>query len=366
MHKVILPLERISKNKFLIIRLGAIGDLIHCLPVADFLRENFEDAQIDWVVDEKCAQLIENNPLIDNCYTVPLARWKNNWLSFRTIREICIFNKKLREQKYDWAFDLHGMFKSLVIFAFCGAKKRVGYKDYREFAPLGANILIEPKSKRPHRNYHIMDRNLDLAAEALGLNKRTASLLLPKATRETVKKIDEFLIECNKRKPTYVFAPATTWVNKHWDVNEWRKLYELSKNEANIIFSGVKKDLKLIEEIIADAPDSAIITAGKTNLEEYIEVLRRADVVVSPDSSASHLAFGLQCERERPAIVTLFCATSKHTYGPRGEKSIAFPQNEPECEPCFKRKCRKSGIEHNFCTRQTTAKEVYDAIKKLI
>ncbi len=360
-------MKETPRNKFLIIRLGAIGDLVHSLPVAGFLRDNFEDAQIDWVVDEKCAQLIENNPIINNCYTVPLGRWKKNWLSPRTISEICAFNKKLREENYDWAFDLHGMFKSLVIFAFCGAKKRVGYADYREFAPLGANVLIKPKSKRPHKNYHVMDRNLDLPVEALGLNKRKISIILPRASRETVRKIDGLLENCDNRKPNYVFAPATTWKNKHWAIGEWKKLYEMTKNEANIIFSGVKKDLDLIEEIIDGAPsENTIITAGETNLEEYIEVLRRADVVVSPDSSASHLAFALQCERERPAIITLFCATSKYTYGPKGEKSVAFPLEEPFCEPCFKRKCKLHGVKHETCTRQTSAQEVYEQIKKLI
>ena len=358
-------MTEISRNKFLIIRLGAIGDLVHSLPVAGFLRDNFEDSQIDWVVDEKCAQLIENNPLINNCLTIPLGRWKRNWLLLRTIREICAFNKLLREEHYDWAFDLHGMFKSLVIFAFCGAKKRVGYSDYREFAPLGANVLIKPKSKRPHVNYHVMDRNLDLPAEALGLNKRRISIILPRASRETVKKIDELLAMRDIKKPVYVFAPATTWKNKHWDVEEWKKLYEMTKNEANIVFSGVKKDLGLIEKIVC-GDENAIITAGETNLEEYIEVLRRADIVVSPDSSASHLAFALQCERERPAIVTLFCATSKHTYGPRGEKSTAFPLGEPVCAPCFKRRCKLRGEKHQVCTRQTSAREVYAAIKKLI
>ena len=364
---MIVHMKEKLKNKFLIIRLGAIGDLVHCLPVAGFLRDHFEDAQIDWVVDEKCAQLIENNPIIDNCYSVPLGRWKKNWLSPRTIKEICTFNKMLKKQCYDWAFDLHGMFKSLVIFAFCGAKKRVGYSDYRELAPLGANILIKPKSKRPHANYHVIDRNLDLPAEALGLNKRKISIILPRASRETVKAIDTLLENRNERKPTYIFAPATTWKNKHWDVKQWQKLYEMSKNEANIIFSGVKKDLSLIEEIIGDKQsENTIITAGETNLEEYIEVLRRADVVVSPDSSASHLAFALQCEREKPAIITLFCATSKHTYGPKGEKSVAFPLKEPICTPCFKRKCKLCGEKYQACTKQTSAQEVYEQIKTLI
>lgn len=354
-----------NREKFLIIRLGAIGDIVHCLPVADFLKNNFPNCQIDWVVDEKYEQLLNNNPLIDNCYSVPLSKWKKSWLKLSTIKEISNFNKILQKERYSWAFDLHGMFKSLVIFAFCGAKKRAGYSDYREFAPLGANVLVKPKSKRPHTNYHIIQRNLDLISGSGLLTssiEKKVDARLPKATPECVEKIDELLIHLDKSKPTYVFAPATTWVNKHWNIGEWQKLYELTKKEANIVFSGTQKDLSLIYAITKKCR-LATVLAGKTNLEDYIEILRRADIVVSPDSSASHLAFALQCENRKPNIITIFCATSKNTFAPLGEENVAFPSQNPVCTPCFKRKCK---FKHQNCTSQTTAKEVYAAIKNAI
>lgn len=354
-----------KREKFLIIRLGAIGDIVHCLPVANFLRENFEGAQIDWVVDEKCAQLLENNPLVDNVYKVPLSKWKLNWFSKENIKEIFAFNKNLQKQKYTWAFDLHGMFKSLVIFAFCGAKKRVSYRDYREFATLGANVLVKPKSKRPHSNYHIMQRNLDLVLNSgLLKNKVEAkiSLKLPPITIGAAEKISNLLINTDVNKPIVVFAPATTWVNKHWNVLEWQKLFNMAKGEVNVVFTGTEADLGLIYEITQN-DIRATILAGKTNLEEYIEVLRRADAVISPDSSASHLAFGLQCENKKPKIITIFTATSKHTYAPIGEGNIAFPLNEPACSPCFKRKCPKN---HQMCTGAIEANEVFEKLNSLL
>ena len=106
------------------------------------------------------------------------------------------------------------------------------------------------------------------------------------------------------------------------------------------------KDLKLINTII--------------NCEEYVEVLRRADLILSPDSGASHLGFGV-IKNGKPKIFTLFFATSKNVYTPLGEGNLGFPLKEPACAPCHKRKCKKGTME---CTKYIKAEDVYSEIKK--
>ncbi len=346
------------KKKFLIIRLSALGDIVHCLPVAYALRQKYPDAQIDWVVGDKSSSIILNNPLIDNVYVANLSKWKKNWLSISTIKDICTLNKKLQKEKYDYSIDLHGMFKSLIIQMFSGAKNRVGYKDYREFSTLGSNILVEPKSKRPHRNYHVVKRNLDLLEEASILTKEELNSIEPRAvlpnpSDETKHVIDNYLSDIDKSKKTVAFAPATTWKNKHWAEDNWKKLYLELKDKVNIIFTGTKDDIDLIKRI-TDNDEKAFILAGKTNLNEYIELLGRVDLTVSPDSSAAHFSWA-----QGVKTITLFCATSKHTFAPIG--GIAFPSGEEICKPCHKRKCKNP-----ICTSQTGPQEVLDAIKTVL
>lgn len=348
------------KEKFLIIRLSALGDMVHCLPVASALRKKYPNCQIDWVVGDNSSSLILNNPLIDNVYIANLSKWKKNWFAFSTIKEICALNKELKKQNYDYSLDLHGMFKSLVIQKFCGAKKRVGYKDYREFATLGSNVLVEPKSKRPHRNYHVIKRNLDLLEGASLLTKEeldnlVPSAVLPEASKETKYIVGSYLSDIDKNKKTIVLAPATTWVNKHWAVENWIELYEKLKNDYNIVFSGIKKDIELINQI-TKGDEKAYILAGKTNLNEYIELLRRADLVISPDSSAAHFAWAVGVK-----TITIFCATSPKTFAPIG--GISFPKNEPVCTPCHKRKCKNKNM---MCTFQTKSEEVYKEVVNLL
>jgi ADP-heptose:LPS heptosyltransferase len=321
--------------------------------MAQVLRDNFEDAKIDWVVGDGCEELTRGNPLIDNCYSVPLSKWKKNWLSWSTIKEIYALNKTLCANSYDVAFDAHGMFKSAVITAFCGAKKRVGYKDYREGATFAANVLLNPRSVRPHKNYHVIKRHLDMVEDVLNVTTNTPRAQLPPAKKEDVEFIDNALKHI--KGDIIVFAPATTWENKHWRVENWQQLYELLKNVegAHIVFTGISKDLELIAQITRGC-EKCTILAGKTNMGQYIEVLRRAKAVVSPDSSASHLAFACR-EGDTPKVFTIFCATSKNTFAPPG--GIAFPSGEPVCEPCHKRKCK---FKHQKCTEQTSASEVFE------
>ena len=96
-------------------------------------------------------------------------------------------------------------------------------------------------------------------------------------------------------------------------------------------------------------------------MSEYIEVLRRADLIVSPDSGASHLGFGV-IKEGRPKIFTLFFATSKNVYTPLGEGNLGFPLGKPICIPCHKRKCKKGTME---CTKYIKAEEVFEEIKKI-
>ena len=96
-------------------------------------------------------------------------------------------------------------------------------------------------------------------------------------------------------------------------------------------------------------------------MSEYIEVLRRADLIISPDSGASHLGFAV-IENNKPKIFTLFFATSKNVYTPLGEFNKGFPLSKPICPPCHKRKCKKQTME---CTQYIKAEEVYSAIHEV-
>ena len=351
-----------TERKILIIRLSAIGDIVHSLTIADCLRHFYPNSRIDWVVSDKCKGIVENNPLLDNVYVANVSKWRKNWLFY--IPEIIRFGRMLQKNNYDFAIDAQGLFKSAVITALSGAKTKIGLADGREFSTLVLDKKIEPKERRPFKKHHIIHRNLDiLTGSGLvsedDMKNYQPKAVLPISSRETVEKITELLTNIDKTKPNFVYAPATMWRNKHWAVEEWQKLYNLTKDKANIIFTGVEKDLPLIGNITQGG--NAFILAGKTSMSEYIEVLRRADLIISHDSGASHLGFAV-IENNKPKIFTLFFATSKNVYTPLGEFNKGFPLSKPICPPCHKRKCKKQTME---CTQYIKAEEVYSAIHEV-
>lgn len=350
-----------EEKKFLIVRLSAIGDVVHSLTVADCLRTFYPNSRIDWVVSDKCKGIVENNPLLDNVYVADISKWRKNWLL--NLPEIIKFGKILQKNEYDFAIDVQGLFKSAVITAISGAKEKIGLSDGREFSTLVLTKKVKSKERRPFKNRHIIKRNLDiLEGSGLILKEQIESYLpkaaLPLSSTEVKEKIDKLLKDIDQTKPNFVFAPATMWENKHWDVSEWKKLFNLVKNKANVIFTGVEKDLDLINQITEG--QNSFVLAGKTNMKEYIEVLRRADLIISPDSGASHLGFAV-IENDKPKIFTLFFATSKNVYTPLGKYNIGFPKGGQVCVPCHKRKCKKGTME---CTKFIKAEDVYFEIKQ--
>ena len=175
---------------------------------------------------------------------------------------------------------------------------------------------------------------------------------LPPTGIQAKEKIEKLLSPLNKAKKNVVITPAAAWINRNWDKDYWRVLYNALSASTNIIFAGTEGDLKLIEYIRSGNPNSLVL-AGQTDLEEYMELLKHADIAISTDSYAAQVAWALKV----PHIFTIFCATSKHTYAPLGH--TAFPLGAPICPPCNKKICFKP-----ICTKQTSPKIVFHEIKK--
>ena len=94
-----------SKSRFLIIRLSSIGDIVHALPAVAALGETFPQAQIDWVVERRYAQLLEGNPFLRRVIKLDTLGWRGRLGSAGTIQDIARGLKSLREMNYDAAID---------------------------------------------------------------------------------------------------------------------------------------------------------------------------------------------------------------------------------------------------------------------
>ena len=121
----------------LIVKLSAIGDVIHTLPSLAALRKLYPDAHITWVVEEAAADLVKNHPMLD---AVLISRRKN-WIKSlrqgefsRPLREMRAFLRELRKSPYDLVIDFHGLLKSAVIVLLSGGKRKLGYDSLQELS----------------------------------------------------------------------------------------------------------------------------------------------------------------------------------------------------------------------------------------
>lgn len=350
-------------KKILIIRLTSLGDVIFTIPLACTLKASDEDIKIGWVVAEKGLAVVKNNPCVDNCHFVPLSEWKKRPLSLKTLKEFLQIIKEIRAKKYDIALDCQQMFKSLFLFLFCGAKRRITFKDARELSILGGNEFVKPKADFRDFNYHIVERNLDFARH-LGIEPEKIEFSLPETSEISKDKIDELLKHADKTKPFVVIAPSTTWANKHWDERNWAKLIDAISSKSGIIFTGTPSDEQLIERILDKTRNNLtfINLVGKTNLDELRELFSRVKLVISPDSGSAHLAWATS----KPAVVTIFTCTPSKRFGPYGndEKYFSVAAKLP-CSPCFKKKCKLSK-DKNLCQNSPEADEIINIVNKLL
>ena len=340
-----------DKKKILLVRLSAMGDVIFTIPLANALTDAGYD--VTWLVSEKGYSLVKDNPCVNKVILAPIEKWKKSGKFLKNFLEYISIIKTLRKEKYDIAIDTQLILKSLYWMIFCGAKRRIVAKNYREFSILGGNEIIE--ATRIGYEPHAVKGYLKYA-EYLGIKTDTIKVTLPPVSEETKEKADKLLANIDKSKPLIVVAPATTWKTKHWDKDNWRELLLRLKERVEIVLTGTKND----EELLSYIDNNYINLCGKTNLEELREVLNRADIVISMDSGTTHLAWAVQT----PKIVSIFCSTPESLYAPLGnsDKYISLSA-KGICSPCHKRKCPKKTLE---CTHYPNVDEVYKAVTGLL
>ena len=339
------------KQKLLLVRLSAMGDVIFTIPLANALTD--AGYEVTWLVSEKGYSLVKNNTCVDKVILAPIEKWKKTKNPIKNFLEYISILRTIRAEKFDIAIDTQLILKSLYWMIFCGAKRRIVAKNYREFAILGGNEVMA--STRVGYEPHAVKGYLKYA-QYLGIDVDNIKVTLPETSDNAKSHVTELLNSIDDTKKLVVVAPATTWVTKHWNRDNWRDLLLKLNDDYNIVLTGTENDKELISYI----DNGYINLCGKTNLEELQELLSRADLVISMDSGTTHLAWAVQ----NPKIVSIFCSTPESLYAPLGseDKYISLSAKKI-CPPCHKRKCPKGTDE---CTNYPLVEDVYNAVIRLL
>jgi len=313
-----------GNEKILIVRLTALGDCIHTIPLACALKKAFPNIFIGWAVSEKCKSVIANNPLIDKVHIIPK---KDKKKYFEKIKEI-------REEKYDISIDSQELLKSAFISLLSGAKYRLAHNKSRELSFLFANQKLKP-TPIFDCSKHVISRNIDFA-EFLGIKEPEIDFVLPENKLEDLTYVAELLSNIDNNKKTVVFAPSTTWITKFWAKENWAKLLTELNGKVNIILTGSKADVDYTNDIINLTNNINLINlVGKTNILQLKILFENADIIITPDSGSAHLAAAVK----KPTVIALFGSTSYIRNGAFGDKNINL-SNNLSCQPCYKKVCK--------------------------
>ena len=315
----------------LIVKLSAIGDVIHALPVSYALRQKYPTAHITWVVEPTAYEIVKHNPCVDEVILFQKKAFK----TFKGFREnFKPFYKLLHQRKYDISIDLQGLFKSMAVVLTANAKKKIGYVDMRE----GSN-LISKAIKGPHFNGHIVDRYLD-TVKYLGCD--TDNIIFPlKNTVEEIDYVNNLLMDnkINDNTPFIVFAVGTNWVNKCWSTKNFAILSDLlSEHSIKTVLIGFGKndEQKALEITRQNTSNNIVNLVGKTSLMQTAALIKKAKAVVGGDTGNLHLAAALNI----PAIM-LMGPTDPNRNGPYKQIHNVILAGH-DCDGCWKRTCRKN------------------------
>ena len=338
----------------LIIKLSAIGDVVHTLPLLEVLRSNFAHARIDWLVEEDARQIIENHKDIDQIIVSRRKSWLQRLARVGEVpglvKEIAGFLGELRSKEYDIVIDLQGLFKSGILTGLSRGKRKIGFTGGRE----GSVLFLTERPFRVDYNRHAIDRYLETATY-LDIHKTPWNGGIP-ITEEAKRAVDAFLQDVGlQEKKLIAVNPIAKWETKLWEPGKFSLLADRLAGQLSfsILFTGSGADRPQIDGIISNMKNPAANLAGRTGLKELAYLYSRCRLVVSTDTGPMHIAAAM-----RTPVVAIFGPTAPWRTGPYG-KGNRVVRSGVGCSPCFQKVC-----DHRTCMREITVEKVFKSVKK--
>lgn len=368
----------------LFVRLSYIGDILHATPAARWIKEQYPDAKLHWIVTPSMVELLDGNPYVDEI--IPWERDEyeahSKKLHIPTMwRMWWELKAKLEPYKFDVSVDVQGRLITGLVLLASGAPIRLGLGGTKELNWLFTNYKSKPSTDHVIKRYVEVAQLLkEAVAKQADLDTplKTADNLLEPETLNNVsakkmyhmdfhvpsklhtwseeqwKTIDNHtsLNRGEVEKPLRVgLVLGTSWVTKEWPQEKWYSLIKSLQYRANFVCLGGPKESTqykpLMDSLAAEGIDQIMLNMlGKTTLQEVGALIESCDVVVTADTGSLHIALALN----KP-VVALFGPTDPKLWGPLTGTFKVLVNDELDCLGCRKRRCPKpdqycmSGIE---------------------
>lgn len=342
----------------LIVRLGALGDIVHAVPAAAAVRAAYPDARIDWLVDAKHRGMVDLVTCVDRSVTLErptLAGWAE---VVRTMRQV----------RYDWAVDFQGLLKSAVLARASGAAHVAGFSIwhlreksarpfYTETPPSQADPLRrgppsqEDLLRRGKQEQHVIRKNLGLL-RTLGIDDDRVTFPLARAESPSLESIRATL---GGDEPFALINPGAAWPNKRWPPERYGQvaafLRDVRQLPSFVLWGPGEEGLA---QAVVEASDRAARLCPATSLPDILALCRAAALMVSGDTGPLHIATAAGTP-----TVSVFGPTDPERNGPWAENDLTVSRFA-SCQCHYRRRCHESA----WCLAGIPASEVTAAVQQ--
>ncbi len=317
-------------QKFLIIRLSSLGDILHVLPAFRCLRKSFPEGQIDWLVDKRMQSLVSAIAGINQVFVIELNELRKAPLDHHAWRELGNLLRSLRAQQYDSCIDFQGLLKTAALSRLSGARERVGFgKDLVREWP--AHWFYHRTLGKPTQPLHVAELNRRLAVAA-GADEFRQESEIDIVVRDA--DVVNNLLREHRLHEFVVLNPGGGWPTKTWKSARYGVLAGRIQTELGlpvVVTTGPGEE-RLYEEIAQHCSDPKPYHFRLSFLL-LIPLLQSARLFVGGDTGPFHLA----CAVDTP-VVGIFGPTSPIRNGPWKEGEEAVFHKLP-CSFCYGRTC---------------------------
>jgi heptosyltransferase I len=281
--------------KIAIVKLSALGDIVHAMVALQFIKSDLPDIQIDWIVEERFAEVLKNNPDIDHIYTVNLKSLKTNKAGI--FQEIKIV-RSYALNKYDLVIDAQGLIKSAVVAKLFG--KRIAGFDADSIREKAASWFYNVKVACAF-DANTIDRNALVLSSPLGINITTGQILNKKPflffNNEDLQ-INNFL---QKDRKNIVLVIGSTWESRNYPAAKFVKIAQALQQNCLIVW-GNEQERKNAEWMSTQSENIQVMP--KLDLNSLKALIAHADLLIGNDTGPTHMAWALN----KPSI-TIFGPT---------------------------------------------------------
>jgi heptosyltransferase-1 len=310
-----------SKFRLLVVRLGAMGDILHALPAVTALRMAHPGWVIDWVVEPKWQALLaaptstgrdtENpvalQPIVDRVHLAATKEWRHHPLAARTIKEIGTLRRTLRAGEYDTVLDLQGALRSAVVSRMAGCRRLIGEANPRERA---ARWLFNERVATS--GAHVIEQDVELASAVAGDELAPVQPRLP--VDPAAEAWADGLLGANTGQDAVLINPGAGWGAKRWPVERYAAVAEgLIQRGFRVLVNVGPGEEPLADVLVKQTGGAA--TPLACSLGQLIALTRRITLAVAGDTGPLHLA----CALGKP-VVGIYGPTDPSRNGPYGSR----------------------------------------------